>query len=907
MADLNKIKSCFPYPSARTGQMELIEKAINAFDSGKRFVIIEAPVGAGKSAIGYTIGNYYDSYYYITAQKLLQSQLSKDFGENGKWINDDKHPMIELKGRNAYPCSYYEKKLELDKEIMLLAEKQHFEELVKLNIDCARGECKKKGKGKLKFCEDIATGRHFCPYFIQRDKAIENNAVLMNFHSFIFQTQVAPDNWAYKDLLIIDECLHPHTFIETDHGRISIGKLVNHKLPYKVLSFNKQTEKFEYKNIVRYLKRKKQQTYRIIVGNKVLYPTKDHKIYTKNGIKKLSNIKLGDYILTNEIEINKIQEQIVLGSLLGDANVQIVKPRQKPNIKNVKNQTARIKFVHGHKQKQYLNWKYQLLKNHVNTKPKKVNNDKAYGVTSRFTTRCSFNDLVNCTVINNKKKVNINWLNKINEIGLAVWYMDDGSINNHAILIYTEGFTFKENKIIQKWLKTKFNINANVKSYLKHGIVKYYYIKLSTIESLKFLKIVSKYIPDHMRYKLGSYNDVVPCYNHNIEDEQSKSFRYQQVTSIKPYKTTTTYDLEVEDNHNYIAGSTVVSNCHVAESVLMDFISLSFADTPFKIQFPKFETAEEYAIFFEENGIPDIIADNLRDAISSRNDEEEEYWKSITLKYVKFKSSVTNGEDWVVKYENKNTYRTIELKPLFVNKFANSILFNKSERILMMSGTILSAKIMAECLGINKEDYEFISIDSQFPVENRLIHYKPSGSMSYKNKRETMPKMMADIEKICKKHIHDRGIIHSQSFDLTDYVMKNSSSLLNNRLFFQKNFPNKEAMLVAHAASDNGIIIAPAMSEGLDLKDELSRFQILLKVPYPSFVENPQLEMRMRISSDYYNYLTAMKICQSVGRSIRSETDFASTYILDEDFKSFFARSKQILPKWFKESIVWQQ
>ena len=81
MADLTKIKNCFPYPSARVGQMGLIEKSINAFENGKKFVIIEAPVGAGKSAIGFTVGNYFGSYYYVTAQKMLQSQLSKDFGE----------------------------------------------------------------------------------------------------------------------------------------------------------------------------------------------------------------------------------------------------------------------------------------------------------------------------------------------------------------------------------------------------------------------------------------------------------------------------------------------------------------------------------------------------------------------------------------------------------------------------------------------------------------------------------------------------------------------------------------------------------------------------------------------------------------------------------------------------------
>ena len=551
MADKNKIKECFPYPSARTGQNELIEQVIDAFDEGKKFVIIEAPVGAGKSAIGFTIGNYYSSYYYITAQKLLQSQLSKDFGEEGKWINDDRKPMIELKGRNAYPCNYYDRMLEKNDKTMPLAQKQHFEELSKQNINCANGECKKKGKSKFKFCDDNETETHYCPYFIQRNKAIESDAVLMNFHSFIFQTEVAGQNWAYKDLLIIDEA-------------------------------------------------------------------------------------------------------------------------------------------------------------------------------------------------------------------------------------------------------------------------------------------------------------------------------------------------------------------HITESVLMDFISLSFADTPFGIEFPKLETAEEYYIFFEENSIPELIAEKLKFAITSANTEEEEYWKGITLKYIKFKSSIIDGEDWVVKYENKKTYRTIELKPLFVNKFANNILFNKAERVLMMSGTILSAKIMADCLGIKEEDYKFITVDSQFPVKNRLIHYKPSGSMSYKNKRETMPIMLHDIEKICEEHDNDRGIIHSQSFDLTEFVINGSSYDLKKRLFFQKNYSNKEMMLAAHAASKNGIIIAPAMSEGLDLKDELSRFQIILKVPYPSFIENPQLEMRMKISNDYYMFLTALKIVQSYGRSIRSETDYASTYILDEDFKSFFARSKSILPKWFKEAIVWK-
>jgi Rad3-related DNA helicase len=95
------------------------------------------------------------------------------------------------------------------------------------------------------------------------------------------------------------------------------------------------------------------------------------------------------------------------------------------------------------------------------------------------------------------------------------------------------------------------------------------------------------------------------------------------------------------------------------------------------------------------------------------------------------------------------------------------------------------------------------------------------------------------------------------------------------------------------------------MHEGLDLKGDLSRFQIICKVPYPGLGSNPQLKRRMEISDDYYSYLTALKLVQSYGRSVRSETDWAKTYILDGSFRSFFENGKKMLPTWFKEVIQW--
>ena len=52
-------KSIFPYPQIRDQQKEAIDFSVEALSKeDKRFVIIEAGTGVGKSAIGYTVANY---------------------------------------------------------------------------------------------------------------------------------------------------------------------------------------------------------------------------------------------------------------------------------------------------------------------------------------------------------------------------------------------------------------------------------------------------------------------------------------------------------------------------------------------------------------------------------------------------------------------------------------------------------------------------------------------------------------------------------------------------------------------------------------------------------------------------------------------------------------------------------
>ena len=98
------------------------------------------------------------------------------------------------------------------------------------------------------------------------------------------------------------------------------------------------------------------------------------------------------------------------------------------------------------------------------------------------------------------------------------------------------------------------------------------------------------------------------------------------------------------------------------------------------------------------------------------------------------------------------------------------------------------------------------------------------------------------------------------------------------------------------------VLISPSMTEGVDLKGELSRFQILCKVPYP-WLGDPIVKKRMYKFPNWYPLQTAMTVVQSIGRSIRNEKDTAITYILDADWERFYRKHKSIFSEDFIKTL----
>jgi len=928
------IQAKFPFSQFRPDQLEAVRLTLDQFDKGKKFVIIEMPVGCGKSAIAYSVAQFFANSYYLTIQRFLQDQLMGDFGQPPR---DGLLPMVDLKGRGNYQCTHAQRNAfalvrgllsslghpdTIAKQVAeYFVKNRNFEGLsIKLDFDavskivemvenkpgCDKGVCRTRdGKSRCKDCFPNGLPA-LCPYWARNAQAQAAQICLMNFRVFLHQT-VLTNAFGHRDLMIVDECFHPHTNIVTDRGRIPIGKLVNKRIDCSVLSYNKKLQKLEFKPISRFLKRGKRPTFKVIAGNRVMYPTADHKIHTPNGLKKLCDLRVGDLIIVNEPEISHTQQQILLGSLLGDASVQIVPSKRKSWKYAPKGARARVRFVHSSKQLTFLRWKYNILKEHVNTGPKIFKSKGFSKRVARFNTKCNMFEQIKVVIRNHKKTPNKAWFQKIEDLGLAVWFMDDGSCNRNTIHLHTEGYTLQENRKIAFWLRETLDIPAKVLSYCKRDHV-LYYITLGRSGSRILAQKIARFIPPFMRYKLPS--GQWDPYNPELEVKRSKPVSAQPVFSINPYKETVTYDLEVADNHNYFAGSSLVSNCHQMESELMNFIGFSLNDKSLReygIVLSEMGSAAEYARFLKDKDILAVIENILKMARAAGDLEKEDEWMDIERRCGHFLSTAEDG-NWVALFKDtdqkkkyKVIWNTVELKPVYVRKMAHDFVFNRADKVLMMSATVLSAKTVCSSLGIETNDMYAIRYGSRFPVENRPILFTPVGSLSYKNKAETLPKIVPAVDKILNKYKGKKGIIHTHNFEIARLLISECET--RDRMLFQEGFENKKEMLKEHAEREDSVIVAPAMHEGLDLKDELSRFQIIVKMPYPPIKGNPQLEARMQDSQEYYDWLTALKLVQATGRSVRSETDWAHTYILDADFEWFLRKARGILPKWFKEAI----
>ncbi len=189
--------------------------------------------------------------------------------------------------------------------------------------------------------------------------------------------------------------------------------------------------------------------------------------------------------------LNPLQKQLIISSLLGDGGL----------IATGGGKSFRFTVSHGSKQKDYLFWKHQTLKELVRTPPKLQQQTNAW----KFNTLSSPElTEMHAQFYRGRQKIVPEIVRGIlgNPQALAIWYMDDGNLRREYGKIYgcmlnSHSFTHEDNEKLSRWLYQRYGVKSVLQK--NHGKYRLYFGS----ESWKtFCTIITPYVVPALRYKL---------------------------------------------------------------------------------------------------------------------------------------------------------------------------------------------------------------------------------------------------------------------------------------------------------------------------------------------------------------------------------------------------------------------
>ena len=362
----------------------------------------------------------------------------------------------------------------------------------------------------------------------------------------------------------------------------------------------------------------------------------------------------------------------------------------------------------------------------------------------------------------------------------------------------------------------------------------------------------------------------------------------------------------------------VIDEAHNADIELSGFIEITmsekFSKQVLKLEMPDITTQKQAWKWVTESYAPKLRSHlkqyelliekfNLGERMKSEFvalAKQHEMLEGHTAKVEKF-IQLYDEENWIfnmVESEGKSM-RKLEFKPIDVSAYAEQMLFKSGKKVLLMSATILNQEGFCQMLGIPKDDCAFISIPSPFPSENHPIFAYPIAKMTAGSIDQDLPKLAHAVSEILKQHPNDKGVIHCHTYRIAKFLKDNVKS---NRLLIHGSEDRVQKLQEHISSTRPTVLLSPSMQEGVDLKDDLSRFQIICKVPYP-YLGDKIVKKRMHRWPWWYPLQTAKTIVQSVGRSVRSFNDHAVSYILDADWNRFYDKNSNIFPEGFRNSL----
>jgi len=278
--------------------------------------------------------------------------------------------------------------------------------------------------------------------------------------------------------------------------------------------------------------------------------TPNHQFFIDGSYSDASTLRLGDKlsVLRSDWRLSHIQEQILLGKMLGDGHL-----------------SAGIMSAHiawGHVSKDLTDWTAMGLGDLHN---KRGGDRQLSGYGSLMHRARTHNSVFILdkfeSFIKDGRKIIPDWvIDKLTPLAIAFWYMDDGSLSHHSgqedrAHFAVCGFTETDCQILIKALK-KYCITA---IYYRDPMG-YSRLRLNADEAEKLFLLIVPYIPDSLQYKLPKRYRGHTGWLPSTEDSYKTDLVSQTITSITPIvQSSPRWDLETE-THNYMPSNVVTHN-----------------------------------------------------------------------------------------------------------------------------------------------------------------------------------------------------------------------------------------------------------------------------------------------------------------------------------------------------------
>jgi recombination protein RecA len=353
-----------------------------------------------------------------------------------------------------------------------------------------------------------------------------------------------------------------------DGTQEKIGKIVNQRMDVEVLSYDPETDRVIPRKIVNWFNNGRAERFLQFTvaksgknGRAQFAATENHLIRTPGGWCPAGELIAGDRVIVAEQRLLGAQQvQVILGSLMGDANLSANRRGRSG---------ARFRMGHGAKQAAYLDWKVSLLENIPHSR---TSNAKE-AVFADFTPLAELGELAEAVYFGDgKKHLSWDYLKSLTPLALAVWYMDDGCLTIRSkgaqertrggtgrIEICVEAMSPGSRERLASYLRGTHGLDVKLTS---RGARKMSVLQFTTAASEKFQKLIAPYVHPSMDYKLlPRFRGMFGVQPEFVAPElRPVPARVLDIHVKPPTRSMNRFDIEVEGSHNYFVDGVMVHN-----------------------------------------------------------------------------------------------------------------------------------------------------------------------------------------------------------------------------------------------------------------------------------------------------------------------------------------------------------